>query len=364
MRRFGRILALALGSLLISPALVPAAAAQTAEGVVFTQSNDPAGNQIVAFHRAADGTLSPGGKVDTGGVGSGDSLGSQGAVVLSDDGAWLVAVNAGSNDVSVFSVGAGGLELTDVESSGGTRPISVTIHRSLIYVVNDGSDNVSGLRLGSDGSLTPLERSTKPLSGTGIDPAQIEFTNDGRKLVVTEKNTNLIDVYKVLGSGALGGRPPQPSEGETPFGFAFDPAGHLFVSEAFGGAAGASAVSSYSVARNGDLKSISASVPDGQAAACWIAITADGRFAYTTNTGSDNISGYTIGPDGSLTLFGGDPFPAGDGPIDMAFSGGFLYALNGGSDNVGAFAVAGDGTLSPIAGVGGLPANAVGLAAR
>lgn len=363
MRTFIRILALALGSLLIALPLVPAAA-QAGEGAVFTLSNDPAGNAVVAFHRAADGTLSAAGSVPTGGNGSGDGLGSQGALVLSDDGGWLVAVNAGSNDVSVLSVGAAGLEVTDVESSGGTRPISVTIHGSLIYVLNDGSDNISGLRLGTDGSLTPVEGSTKPLSGTGIDPAQIEFTNDGSKLVVTEKNTNLIDLYKVRGNGSLGGRPPQPSEGETPFGFAFDPAGHLIVSEAFGGAPGASAVSSYSVGRNGALTTVSASVPDGQAAACWIAVTPDGAYAYTTNTGSDNISGYSIGADGSLTLFPGDPFPAGDGPIDMAIAEGhYLYALNGGTHDISAYTINADGTLSSFAGIGGLPPASVGLAA-
>jgi 6-phosphogluconolactonase (cycloisomerase 2 family) len=136
------------------------------------------------------------------------------------------------------------------------------------------------------------------------------------------------------------------------------------VSEAFGGAPGASAVSSYAVGRNGALKTISASVPDGQAAACWIAVTPDGAYAYTTNTGSDNISGYSIGANGSLTLFPGDPFPAGDEPIDMAIADGhFLYALNAGSDDVSAYTIGADGTLTAIAGAAGLPAASVGLAA-
>jgi 6-phosphogluconolactonase (cycloisomerase 2 family) len=364
MRRFVKTLALALGSLMLS--LVPAASAvgQTADGAVYTLSNDPAGNAVVVFDRAADGTLSPGASVPTGGLGSGDGLGSQGALILSDDGAWLIAVNAGSNEVSVLSVGASGVVATDVAPSGGTRPISVTMHGSLVYVLNDGSDTVSGLRLEAGGTLTPIPDSTAGLSGTDIAPAQVEFTPDGSKLVVTEKNTNLIDVFKVRGSGRLTAPKVRDSEGQTPFGFAFDPSGRLIVSEAFGGAPGASTLSSYAVERNGVLTTISASVPDGQAAACWVVATSDGRFAYTSNTGSDTVSGYTIGADGSVSLFAGDPFPSGDAPTDMALAGGsFLYALNSGSDDLSAYTVGADGTLAPIGGASGLPAAAVGLAA-
>lgn len=361
-RRLGA-LALATMLLLSTASTVPASAA-TPAGAVFTLSNDPAGNTVEVFDRAADGTLSPSGSVSTGGLGSGDGLGSQGALVLSDDGRWLLAVNAGSDEVSVFAVSGKGLRLTDVESSGGDRPISVTVHGGLVYVLNDGSDALSGLRLNAVGNLKPLTRSTIGLSGTGIDPAQVEFTPAGSQVVVTEKNTNVIDVYQVHANGRLSGPNVQPSEGETPFGFAFDPSGRLIVSEAFGGASGASALSSYAVGSDGTLATISASVPDGQAAACWVVVTPDGRFTYTTNTGSNNVSGYEIGSDGSLTLLAGDPFPTGAGPIDMGIAGSFLYTLNAGSHDVSAFTIGADGSLSAIAGASGLPAAAVGLAVR
>jgi 6-phosphogluconolactonase len=366
MRHPRRLGVLALASMLILSVLStsPASAADAA-GAVFTLSNDPAGNTVEVFDRAADGTLSHAGSVATDGLGSGDGLGSQGALVLSDDGRWLLAVNAGSDEVSAFAVSGDGIRLTDVESSGGDRPISVTVHGGLVYVLNDGSDALSGLAINAAGNLKPLARSTIGLSGSGIDPAQVEFTPSGSQIVVTEKNTNQIDVYRVRANGRLSGPSVQASEGETPFGFAFDPSGRLIVSEAFGGAPNASAMSSYAVGGDGSLASISASVPTGQTAACWVVVTPDGRFTYTTNTGSNSVSGYEIGSDGSLTLFAGDPFPTGAGPIDAGIAAGsFLYTLNAGSHDISAFSIGADGSLASIAGASGLPPAAVGLAVR
>jgi 6-phosphogluconolactonase (cycloisomerase 2 family) len=365
-RRLGALAFATILTLSIATTVPASAAPPTAPqaGAVFTLSNDPAGNTVEVFGRAVDGMLSPAGSVATGGLGSGDGLGSQGSLVLSDDGRWLVAVNAGSDEVSVFAVSGTGIRLTDVESSGGDRPISVTIHGGLVYVLNDGSDTLSGLRVNRAGNLKPLTRSTIGLSASGIDPAQVEFTPSGTLVVVTEKNTNVIDVYRVHANGRLSGPSVQASEGETPFGFAFDPAGRLIVSEAFGGAPDASAMSSYAVAPDGVLSTISASVPTGQTAACWVVVTADGRFTYTTNTGSNSVSGYSIGSDGTLTLLAGDAFPAGTGPIDMAIAGRFLYALNAGSDDISAYSIGDDGSLSTIAGASGLPPASVGLAAR
>jgi 6-phosphogluconolactonase len=144
----------------------------------------------------------------------------------------------------------------------------------------------------------------------------------------------------------------------------------LIVSEAFGGAVGKSAVSSYLLRRDGALRVVSPSVETGQTAACWIVSTPDRRFAYTTNTASGNISGYWVGLGGSLTRFddGGvtaDLGPA-SGPIDMAITpnGNYLYALNGGNQSVSLMRVAHDGTLTLLQSISGLPAGANGLAVR
>src|SRR6266852_7225687 len=172
-------------------------------GSVYTLTNQVAGNAVAVFSRGADGRLTAAGTISTGGTGTGASLGSQSAVTLSDDGRWLFAVNAGSNDVSVFSVSPAGLALASRTASGGTLPISLTVHGNVLYVLNaGGTGNISGFAVGTTGTLTPIPGSTRSLSGTNVGPAQVSFSPDGRRLVVTEKNTSLLDVYAVDANGA------------------------------------------------------------------------------------------------------------------------------------------------------------------
>ena len=363
------VLALATASAVLSgsPHL---AFAQADPGAVYTTSNAPAGNQILIFTRGADGTLTAAGSVATGGAGTGGGLGNQGALTLSDDGRWLLAVNAASNDVSLFAVRANGVELTDLASSAGVRPVSVTVHNDLVYVLNAGDDTVSGLRITPHGRLAPIDGSTRGLSGSGTGPAQVAFTPDGRVLVVTEKNTNLIDTFQIGGDGRLADARMLPSHGATPFGFAFGKRDQLFISEAFGGAANASAVSSYDVDRDGSVTLESGSVPTNQSAACWVLVTKGGRFAYTSNTGSGSISAFGIDHDGGLALLTPTGRTgvtgAGSAPIDLASSddGRFLFSLNSAAHTIGAFRIESDGQLVALPFASGLPAGANGLAAR
>jgi 6-phosphogluconolactonase len=181
---------LILGSLLsacsenmTSPSIsAPAAAARTAHGggtagAVFSETNAPAGNAVLVFRRAADGSLSAPTSVATGGTGTGAGLGSQGAVTLSADGNWLLVVNAGSNEVSSFAVGDGGaLTFAGKASSGGTMPISVTVHDDLVYVLNaGGSGNIAALRLEANGGLVPIAGSSRGLSTSTAGPAEVGF---------------------------------------------------------------------------------------------------------------------------------------------------------------------------------------------
>ncbi len=364
-----RVLAVLAAALLLN-APARAARAESAPGAVYTASNGVAGNRILIFDRAVDGTLTAAGSAETGGAGTGGSLGNQSGLALSDDGRWLLAVNAGSNDVSLLSVRADGLRFSDLAPSGGVRPVSIAVHDDLVYVLNAASDSVSGLRIARDGRLTPIAGSTRALSGSGTGPAQVAFTPDGGVLVVTEKNTNLIDTFRVAPDGSLAEARTTPSHGATPFGFAFGKRDQLFVSEAFGGAANASAVSSYDVDRDGTLIVESGSVPTNQSAACWVLVTKGARFAYATNTGSGSLSGYAIDHDGALALLTpngrtGDTGPR-SAPIDLASSddGRFLYSLNSGTHTIGAFRIEPDGRLVALPFANGLPAGANGLAAR
>jgi 6-phosphogluconolactonase len=206
---------------------------------------NPNKNAILIFDRLADGRLVRAGGVRTGGAGTGAGLGNQGGLVLSGNEKWLLGVNAGSHSISILEVHPKGLRLVEVRSSGGIRPVSVTEHRGLVYVLNAGSDNIAGFTLGRDGRLRPLDGSERPLSGVATDPAQIAFTPDGDVLVVTEKATHKIVTFEIGRGGLPGTARVQNSSGPTPFGFAFGKRDQLFVSEAFGGAVNASATSSY-----------------------------------------------------------------------------------------------------------------------
>ena len=370
MKSQAMFVAVAVTALLVVGAGHENVRAERSSGAVYTMSNATTGNRVLAFDRGPGGALTPSGSFATGGLGSGGGLGNQGALTLSENDRWLLAVNAGSNDLTLFGTDDDGLRWLDTVPSGGSRPVSVTIHHTLVYVLNAGSDSVSGFRLRPHGKLSPLAGSTRPLSGAGTGPAQVQFSPDGRVLVVTEKATNLIVTYTVDEDGFLGPPQVQPSHGATPFGFAFGVRRQLLVSEAFGGAPGASAVSSYRVSANGTLHLESPTVATHQTAACWVVVTEDGHFAYTTNTGSGSISGYDIDSGGTLTLLNADgrtaDTGAGSAPTDLALSenGRFLFVLNSAAHSIGMFRIRRNGQLEPVGTMGGLPVGANGLAAQ
>jgi len=329
---------------------------------VYTLTNQVAGNAVAVFNRAADGTLTAAGTIATGGTGTGAGLGSQGAVALSDDGRRLFAVNAGSNDVSVFDIGPAGLALASRTASGGTLPISLTVHGNVLYVLNaaGGDGNISGFAVGSSGALTPIAGALA-LSGSNVGPAEVQFSPDGNRLVVTEKNTNRLDLYAVDANGVASGPTTTASAGATPFGFAFGHRHELFVSEATGSA------SSYVLDARGTVTLVSGAVSTHRGAPCWAVVTADGRFGFTGN-GAGSVSAFTITPDGAISLVDADGGTAviGAGVNDIALSNNsrYLYVLQtSGAQAIHAFRIQADGHLTALGPIAGLPAGTRGLAA-
>jgi 6-phosphogluconolactonase len=346
-------------------------------GAVYVMTNQVT-NTVAVFRRSHTGTLTSVGEFPTGGAGDPvpqpgdpptDPLGSQGSLILGDN-QFLFAVNAGSNQISVLKVGRNELTIVDVVDSGGVRPISLALHEDLLYVLNEGgTPNITGFTVNDDGTLTPLAGSTQPLiGGTLADPAEISFSDDGTLLVVTEKMGNRIDTYTVDENGLASAPIENPSNGMTPFGFAFNNGGSLIVSEAFGGAPNQSAVSSYDAPDSGILSVVSGSIPNLQTASCWVVIPNNGKSAFVSNTGSGTISSYAIGNDATLTLINGTAADLGptSAPIDMALnnSSRFLYVIAAGTQSVASFRLGRDGTLSLIDTDGGLPLGAQGIAAK
>src|SRR5262249_12773720 len=296
----------AIFALALLPSVVFADADRANTGAVYTMDNSVAGNNVLAFHRSADGSLTSAGAFSTGGTGTDTGLGHQGALILSRDGRWLFACNAGSNEISVFAVTRGSLSLSDKVNSEGQRPISLTLRDNLLYVLNAGGlaggvDNITAFQFHS-GSLLHIPGSTRALSADNTDPAQVSFTSDGDVLVVTEKATGIIDTFTVGDDGLVNGRRTFSSPIPTPFGFAAGRRSRIFVSEANGGTPDGSSVSSYEVSDDGELVAVSSAVPTHQTAACWVVRTRNQRFAYDSNTGSGTISGYRVAPSGTLQL--------------------------------------------------------------
>ncbi|MBI5947641.1 MAG: beta-propeller fold lactonase family protein [Chloroflexi bacterium] len=359
-RTFAGLLLLAGALAVLTSQAGSASAKPLASGAVYTLSNAATGNQVIAFQRADDGTLTPAGSFDTGGTGNGGNLGSQGALALSRNGRYIVAVNAGSDSVSLLAVRPSGLELLDTAAAQGTTPISVTIHGDIVYVVNDGSDNIAGFRIDDD-SLHAIPGSVQTL-GAGAAPGQISFDSRGRTLVVSVKNTNQLVTFQVDDEGRAGAGQATASAAPVPFGFAIDHKNHAIVSEAPG-----SDLSSYQLAKDGTVTLIDGPVGNGQAAACWVALSKDDRYAFSANAGNSTISTYRVEGDGSLTLL----FPvAGNtigGPLDLAVSndGHFLYAISRASHTISEFAIGDDGSLAFIGSTSDLPtASASGLVAK
>jgi 6-phosphogluconolactonase len=335
---------------------------------VYVQTNDAADNEVVAFRRSDDGTLAPSGRYSTGGLGTGEPhLASQGSVVLTDDGRFLLVVNAGSEELSVFAIEPDGLRLTARIGSGGSTPTSVAVRGELVYVLNNGTPSLCGFRL-VDGTIASLEGSERPLSSPDADPAQVGFTVDGSGLIVTERGTNSISSYAVDGQGHAHGPTSLRSPGETPYGFDVTASGVLVVTEAFGGATGAAAASSYAVRAADDIAPISGSVGDTRSEVCWAAVTNDGRFVYVTNFGDGTVSSYAIADDGALELreaVAGSTGEGQKGVRDEAISrdGRYLYAIDADAQKVFGWTVGENGDLEMVGAFDGVPATVAGLAA-
>ena len=334
------------------------------EGAVFVQTN-AAHNEVIAFARASDGSLTPAGTFATGGAGDdAPHLPSQGSVTLARDGRHLLVTNVASGDVSVFAVDGGMLELTKTVPVG-PAPRSVTEHDGLVFVLTTGDATIAGYRL-VDADLVPLDGAKRALSTP--DGAQVGFTPDGRALIATERGGDKLSSFAVGMDGMLGEARTIDSQGATPYGFAISTDGTLVVTEAFRAEKGAAAASSYTV--SGDSVSpVSASIGNGRSEICWAVISNDGRYVFTTNFADGAVSRYAIGMDGSLSLEDAAAGVTEDGrpglrDEDLSIDGRALYAIDADRGQIVGWSVDQRGMLTSIGSWGGLPTTIAGLAAR
>lgn len=377
-------------------------------------------NEVVMYRRASNGRLTLLGSFATRGQGSGpsqrfagDGLGSAHSIQLSQDRRFLFVVNAGSDDLTVFRVRKNSLTFVDRVPTGNGRenqrfPNSVTQHGDLVYVLNAANEgSITGFRLSDRGRLTPLANSTRRIDAnqgcffptrcppdTLLNPTQISFTPDGRKLVVTIKDGPEADeripnfdrgptgegrilVFNVRNNGTPSQNYTQTDlDNHGPFGFSFDSRGNLLVALFVGVPSDLSAAAgSFRINSDGSLTAISRNVPNGQFDTCWL--ENNGRYAYGANYTSGTISSYRITNNGRLRLLEAvagttDDLPCttppgcpagsnrnrqGSTPLDIRVSpdGRFLYDVLPGSGRVAGWRINDDGSLTKIGEFGGLP---------
>jgi 6-phosphogluconolactonase len=368
-------------------------------GRVYVMTNQATGNTVVTLKRHADGTLTRLQEVSTGGLGSGpgplpppfpeeipgpDGIDSQDSLILTDDGRFLVAVNAGSNDVSVLAITREGVRLVDKVASGGTFPVSVAHHRDLIYVLNGGAKpglqggggtpTIRGFHLDFAGRLHEIPNSTIVTGPDASGPSDAVFSPDGEMLVIAEQFTQMIDVFRVTDEGLLQSRDRFRANNSVPLGIAFGHHHIVAITEGAGirprvAVPDGSTMSTYRITEDDTLEPISKAVPTNQSAACWVRFTPDGHYAYTGNTGSGSVSSFTVSNKGELTLLASVAADTGgflSVPIDLDItpSGRFLYVLAPFIGTVQGYQIERDGSLKPVASVDGFPVTIQGIVAR
>jgi hypothetical protein len=305
-------------------------------GHVYLDGNTVGENTIAAYDRAPNGSLTPtpGSPFAIGGAGLGAGLGSQGAIQLADHGRFVLAADAGSNQISVLRVNSDG-SLTPTAgspfASDGVKPVSIAVHDNLVYVANDGnsttSANYTGFYLTPFGQLIHLPFSTVQAPGAANDLGDVLFNSTGTNLVGTEVASSQIDSFRVHPFGYLSAAPgsPYPGQGLGAFGSAFSPTvpNQLFVTNPHNVGNDVGTVSAFNVAGDGRLFSIGNSpTADLQNGPCWVAVAPNGRFVFVVNTGSGSVSRFSVGFAGNLTLLGTSPVNdnGGVGGTDAAIS--------------------------------------------
>jgi 6-phosphogluconolactonase (cycloisomerase 2 family) len=357
----------------VASAASPQAQVSSTRHTVMIQTNSLTGNRIAVYDQAPDGTLTRAGSYSTGGLGGqasnsvADYLASQGSLVYNARQHTLLAVNAGSNTLSVFKVRGDRLTRRQVLPSGGRFPVSIAVNGDLVYALNGGgAGTVAGFRLNHGrlrhihGSVRHLELANTTPPNFLTSPGQIGFTPDGRNLLVTTKAaTNSIEAFRVTPRGLLSEHLASTAASTpVPFAFTFTPNGHLVVAQA-----GNSTLGTYAVHPDTRLTPIG-SLSDGQQGLCWV--TRIQNHYYVANAGSNTISAYTVSPRGIPALLGSTGVVATTdaGPIDMAASpdGQTLYAQAGAAGRIDTYRVNRDGTLTRIGSISGLPTGIEGIA--
>ena len=281
-------------------------------------------------------------------------------VTVAPSGKFGYVGSGGGAQVTAFSINPTTGVPTAVAGSpflgAGTGSLTIAVSPSSKFVYAVGGDNISAFSVNATtGKLTSVKGS--PFAA-GSDAFYATMDSAGTRLYVTTIfGSTEVWTYKIAASGALTVlnkvRTPQ-----VPAGVALltGSASVTYTPKfAYVANSGSNNISAYTIkATNGHTTAVSGSPFPAGTTPNSVAVDPSGRFAYAANVGSNNVSAYTINSStGALTEISGSPFPAGSGPDAVAVdpSGRFVYVTNGRSMNISAFTInASTGALTAISG--------------
>jgi 6-phosphogluconolactonase (cycloisomerase 2 family) len=287
---------------------------------VYVESNnpEPGQNAVLAFRRnPSSGSLRQIGSFFTRGTGFGNvtqGLGpddSDQEVIASPDGRFLFAVNQGSYSIAVFGIRPNGaLRNVGTYDSGGTQPVSRGLSGNHLYVVNRGdalqgrdatvAGNYTAFNVAASGALSAVPGSTVTLP-VGLSPAQALVSRDGRFVFgdnfaipgTTPPLAQTIDPFRVRADGTLQSAPGGPVAAAVDPNVLLGTTLHPSLPIIYGGLTGANGIAVFAYDAQGSVRFVD-SAPDQGAAPCWVTVSADGKFLYASNTGTDSIGVFSL----------------------------------------------------------------------
>ena len=392
---------------------------KAAGGHLYMQTNEVE-NGIIHYHRSANGALAEVERVATGGAGSGElspiyhikrpnDFEGAGSVILTPDRRFLFTTNAGDNSVSSFAVDKEGrVTLLDVKptgnpTNGGAKSLAYAPSSRTLFVLHTvGPDHLRLMSVDEKGKLTarPEQYSVNTKDWPNRGPTMVVLSPDGKFLVVatafdelpSRKNpdgslilwiprpdgtlhvivSNAPDpdgivVFPVGKDGGLGEPSFYDARGAVPFYIAFlhnRPDTFLI---GFGVADGLAMgrIDAEGKINVGPIVKIdtSAGLPSE---VCWLAVSPDDRFVFTTNFGYSTMSSFRIDGNGlsiakdpaSPKVKGDGTFRAIDGVVSSGPSdswltpdGAYLYQIYGNASKLVGYATQRDGSLKEITNV-------------
>jgi 6-phosphogluconolactonase len=176
-----------------------------------------------------------------------------------------------------------------------------------VYTANNSDNSISGYRIGSNGTLTPVPGSPFP---TAARPLSVAVDPLGRSVYVTNLVNKFlpgtVSAYRIGNEGALTPIPGSPfPAGKGPWAVAVDFLGRsVYVANSGGGT-----VSAYRIGLEGTLTQIAElSLPGMTPFPTSVAVDLVGRVVYLGDHNNGTVDAYHIGPFGALAPVAGSPF--------------------------------------------------------